>query len=160
MCEIRKGVELTFFLFKTDAWKQLNFGQTWILNQGRIWVQNLQLKTHSRNYYVMCKIKRKEITKFFYVTYFRQKAFKTLDLFGVPFQTSLFYHYFLAYTVNILFKMLRLYIYTDQRNIDSSLNFNIYYVIFLLAACSLNSIYFSVYILKSFLHLLLGCRIK
>ena len=101
-----------------------------------------------------------KITKFFCVTYFPQKTLKTLDLFRVPLQTSLYYHYFLAYTVNILFKMLRLYIYTDQCNIGSSLNFNIYYVIFLLAACSLNSIYFCVHLLKSFLHLLLGCRIK
>ena len=57
---------------------------------------------------------------------FSVKTLKTLDLFGVPLQTSLFYHYCLAYTVNILFKMLRLYIYTDQCNIGSSSNYNIY----------------------------------
>ena len=75
---------------------------------------NMGTKSAAQNtYFVMCKIKRKKITKFFYVTYFRQKTLKTLDLFRVPLQTSLYYHYFLAYTVNILFKMLRLYIYTD-----------------------------------------------
>ena len=33
---------------------------------------------------------------FFYVGYFRQKAFKTLNLFGVPFKFALFWLYFIV----------------------------------------------------------------
>ena len=59
----------------------------------------------------MCKTKRKKSFSMFHIL---GKKIKKKTLFEVPLQTSLFKHYCLAYTINILCKVSRLYIYTGQ----------------------------------------------